>query len=42
MISTLQCCLVITSHVHGDFCGDGLMDQKSKIPSCLERCAQSI
>ena len=37
-----QCCHVVTSHIHDDFCGDGLMYQKSKVPCCLERGAQSI
>ena len=31
-----QGCCVVTSHVHDDFCGDGLMNQKSKVSCCLE------
>ena len=33
--------VVITSQIHDDISGDSVMNQKSKIPSCLEGRAQS-
>ena len=41
-INHSQSCCVVTPHIRGDFCGDSLMNQKSKVSCCLEKGAKSI